>query len=291
MTSDRATLKAWRSSGWVLLRDVFDRAALRLVDDVVEELWRAKPSDVTVDDVDAGIRTRMSHLPTRARANRIKISDLYLRSSDVRAVLLAPQLLNFLAEALDAEPVLCNSLNMEHGSAQEFHVDSLFMTPLTRGGLVASWVALEDVRPGAGPLRVYSGSHKIPPYRFSNGQSHALEAELPDWGKYMQGELDSRELQAESVYARRGDVVVWHADLVHGAELITDRSLTRKSVVGHYFPMRDAMRRGYQVAGPSLDRWVQRRPQPVDLVTRALCAAERRVEKLRGLWRSLRGPA
>jgi phytanoyl-CoA hydroxylase len=283
--SDLATLDAWRSNGWVLLKDMFDGATLRLIDAVVEELWRSKPSDVTVDDVDAGIRTRMSDLPTRARANRIKISDLYLRSSDVRAVLLAPQLMNFLGPVLNDEPVLCNSLNLEHGSAQEFHVDSLFMTPLTRGGVIACWIALEDVRPGSGPLRLYSGSHEIPPYRFSNGGTHALEAELPDWGRYMQGELDARALQAESVYARRGDVVIWHADLVHGAEPITDRSLTRRSLVGHYFPLRDATRRGYRVKGPSSHRWIQRRPQPVDLLTRVLCGGERRAQKLRALWR------
>jgi ectoine hydroxylase-related dioxygenase (phytanoyl-CoA dioxygenase family) len=176
---------------------------------------------------------------------------------------------------------------MEYGSGQDFHTDSLFMTPLTRGGMVAWWIALEDVRPESGPLRLYRASHEIPPFHFSNGRLHAIEDELPAWGEYMERQLHSRGLQHESVYARAGDVVMWHADTVHGAEPIGDRSLTRKSMVGHYFRLADARRRGYKLVREGSGWWVRRRAQPVRSAARFLSFIERRRQNVRALLHQL----
>ena len=41
-----------------------------------------------------------------------------------------------------------------------------------------------------------------------------------------------------SLTDRKGDVLIWSADLAHGGSPVTDRSLTRKSLVGHYCPKR-----------------------------------------------------
>jgi ectoine hydroxylase-related dioxygenase (phytanoyl-CoA dioxygenase family) len=36
---------------------------------------------------------------------------------------------------------------------------------------------------------------------------------------------------------RKGDALIWHADLAHGGSPITDPALTRQSVVGHLSPL------------------------------------------------------
>ncbi len=36
-------------------------------------------------------------------------------------------------------------------------------------------------------------------------------------------------------HARKGDVFVWHANLVHGGAPIINKALTRKSMVIHYY--------------------------------------------------------
>ena len=274
-------LDTWRANGWVHLRGVFTAGEVARINALVDELWRSKPRDVTVDDVDLNLRTRMSSLADQSRAHRVKIGDLFLRSAEVREVLLAPPIKSFLEQILGDAPVLCNSLNMEHGSAQDYHADSIFMTPLTRGGLAASWIALEDVKAGSGPLRLYSASHLIPPYLFSNGETHVIESELAQWGQSMQRELDARGLRAETVYPAAGDVIVWHSDIIHGAEPIADRALTRKSLVGHYFPLRDVKKRGQTIIADRDGLWTKRRPQPVNLTTRILCAIERRVQRVK----------
>jgi ectoine hydroxylase-related dioxygenase (phytanoyl-CoA dioxygenase family) len=35
--------------------------------------------------------------------------------------------------------------------------------------------------------------------------------------------------------AKKGDVLIWHANLVHGGAPILNKSLTRKSMVVHYY--------------------------------------------------------
>ncbi|HEX3070048.1 MAG TPA: phytanoyl-CoA dioxygenase family protein [Thermoanaerobaculia bacterium] len=274
-------LGRWSVEGWLHLPRFFGEAEIAGINRVVDALWRSKPRDVTVDDVDRKVRCRMSGLSDSDRAHRVKISDLYLVSPPVRAMLLDRRLLTVVEALLDDAPVLCNSLNLEKSSGQEYHADSLYMTPLSAGGVVACWIALEDVQPGSGPLRLYPASHLIAPFAFSDGTSHAHDGEMPQWAAYMQSEIDSRSLSSVSVFAKAGDLVIWHSDLLHGAEPITETASTRRSLVAHYYRHSDCVRRGYLVDGTDGAFWWRRRPQPVDWFTRLQCAIERRVQRMR----------
>jgi hypothetical protein len=279
-------LERWNAEGWLHLPRFFGEIEIDGINRVVDSLWAARPRDVTVDDVDRGVRCRMSELSDGDRAHRVKISDLYLVSPPVRAMLLDRRLLDVVEALLDDAPVLCNSLSLEKSSGQEYHADSLYMTPLSAGGVIACWIALEDVRLGSGPLRLYPSSHRIAPFAFSDGTRHAHDEEMPQWAAYMQSEIDSRHLGSVSVYAKAGDLVIWHSDLLHGAEPITEASSTRRSLVAHYYRNADCVRRGYLVDEMGGALWWRRRPQPVDWLTRAQCAIERRVQRVRAAIRA-----
>lgn len=277
--------QTWQQEGWLHLPRFWQEAEVEAVEREVDRLWAERPGAVTVDDVDLRHRCRMSRLPPAHRAHRIKLNDLYLRPGASRALLLEPRLVEIVAALLGDPPVLCNSLNLEKGSGQDYHVDALYMTPLSPSRLVACWIALEDVRPGAGPLRLYPRSHLIPPFTFSDGSRHAVEAEMPQWATFMQRELEARGLEPESVHARAGDLVLWHADLLHGAEPIAAEAPTRKSLVGHYFTHADCRRRGYRLARAGQAFWMKRRSQPTGTWSRLLGALERRVQRARALVR------
>ena len=45
-------------------------------------------------------------------------------------------------------------------------------------------------------------------------------------------------LEERTFLPKKGDVLIWSADLAHGGSPATDPSLTRKSLVGHYCPDR-----------------------------------------------------
>ncbi len=268
--------------GWLHIPSFLTSAEVQFVNDTIANLWRSKPRSITVDDLETSARCRMSELDDDARQHRVKINDLYLTSPTIRDLLLAPKLVAILAPLLEGQPpVLCNSLNLERSSAQDNHADSLYMTPLKRGGVLAAWFALEPVRADAGPLRLYPRSHRIPPYTFSNGMHHAVNEEMHAWGAYIDRELAARSIEPVHVLAQPGDLVLWHADLLHGADPITNPTATRRSMVAHYFPKSDALRRGYSLRTHAAGWWVDRLPQPVSRATRIMSAIERRVQRLR----------
>jgi ectoine hydroxylase-related dioxygenase (phytanoyl-CoA dioxygenase family) len=148
------------------------------------------------------------------------------------------------------------------GSQQRFHFDTFYMPPLVPNKMLASWIALEDCGLAAGPLRYYPGSHKIAPYHFSDGRLNARLEEMPDFDDYIDKQLADTGLQSTQFAARAGDVFIWHAQLYHGGSLIDDMSLTRKSLVTHYFRAQDADPSAVEDAGNGR-YWLRRDPQPV----------------------------
>ncbi len=275
----------WEEEGWLHIPSFLSAAEVAFVNDAIARLWESKPKAITVDDLETRQRCRMSELSDDARAHRVKINDLYLTSPALRDLLLSPKLIEILRPLLYGTPALCNSLNLERSSAQDNHADSLYMTPLTRGGVLACWFALEPARPDAGPLRLYPRSHLIPPYTFSNGLHHAVEGEMHAWAAYIDAQLAARSIEPVRVLAEPGDLILWHADLLHGADPITNPAATRRSMVAHYFTEADALRRGYALRAQAAGLWVDRLAQPVSRTTRILSALERRVQKMRGALR------
>jgi phytanoyl-CoA hydroxylase len=228
----------------------------------VGRLLRERPHEVVVDCLQSGKRTflaQAAHPETR----QFKFNDLYLVSEEVRALALDPGLSATLEDLLGEPAVLCNSLNFEKGSSQPRHIDSLYMTPLTPHALIAAWIALEDVHPDAGPLVYYPGSHRIPLYVFNDGSHHASRDEVVDWFDYMDVQLRLRGLREKRFLARKGDVIVWHADLVHGGSPIKDARRTRNSLVCHYFGKADCLDRGTDLVPMNRGYWMPRLRQPV----------------------------
>lgn len=279
-------LDGWRLDGWVHLRSFLGVQQMDAVTAAVDDLWNERPHRVTVDDLRTGRRCRMSMLSPADWTGRFKLNDLYLQSALIRDVLLSSDLLEILSELLGEDPVLCNSLNLERSSEQDNHVDALYMTPRTPGRLLAVWIALEDVQDDAGPLRLYPGSHLIPPYEFTGGGRQAAPAEMVRWSAWIHDALKERGIAPVTVAASAGDVIIWNGDLLHGAEAIGSMTPTRRSLVAHYFSLPDSLASGYRVRAHGEGRWIQRNPQATGVVTRALNAVERRIQKLRGAWRT-----
>ena len=102
--------------------------------------------------------------------------------------------------------------------------------------LAASWIALEDVSPEAGPLSYYPGSHTIRKFDWGNGMFLTPESshDENDFARHIEAECRQMNLREEVLLARKGDVFVWHAALAHRGNPATRSGLTRKSFVTHY---------------------------------------------------------
>ena len=248
--------------GYAVLEGYFAPHQVDRLASAVHRLLEKRPGEVVADSLQSGRRTFWAQA-ANPQAKNFRFNDLHLMSEEVRGLALDCGLAQMLGELLGEPAVLCNSVNFEKAGSQARRVDSLHMTPRTPHAMVAAWIALEDVHPAAGPLVYYPGSHRIPLYTFNDGTHHATREESSDWFDYIDVQIRLRGLRARTFLARKGDVFIWHADLVHGGSPILDHGRTRGSLVCHYFSESDCVARGADIVPLNGGYWMHRLPLPV----------------------------
>lgn len=258
-----AALRAqFQRDGFLILEGYFSPPRIDGLRAEIARVLRERPLEVVVDSRLTVQRAWWADTPYK-EAERHKVNDLYLLSDVVRGCALDAPLTALLATLLQEPPVLCNSLNLGKGSTDEPHIDSLFMTPRTPAALAATWTALEDVHADSGPLTYFPGSHRIPLHHFSDGSRHAIRSEMPVWFDYIQRELKARGIEEKVFLAKKGDVFIWHSDLVHSGSPIRDLHRTRTSMVCHYYVESDARAMGCDLVPQHGGYWMRRLAQPV----------------------------
>lgn len=145
-----------------------------------------------------------------------------------------------LSVLLGGNSVLFQSINFIRGSEQDTHSDSIHMTTYPLGGLLGVWIALEDVTDENGPLHYYPGSHKLPYYlnKDYDNEGSALFIGSKSYSAYermIEKKIAEQGLKKEIFRAKKGDLLIWHANLFHGGEKHRNPEATRKSMVLHYF--------------------------------------------------------
>jgi len=172
----------------------------------------------------------------------MRVLDIHAVRPEALTLLFAPAIVRFLHLIFDRDPLLFQSLTFECGSEQGIHQDTAYVVVHPPLELAAAWIALEDVKEGSGELQYYEGSHRLPEYLFSGEYKHFNGGrDGADQHKEWEGLLhtNSREMRLplRTFLPKRGDVLIWAADLAHGGASVVDRSLTRRSLVGHYCPI------------------------------------------------------
>lgn len=250
--------------GYLALTGYFSRERIDMVLAAIARLIEQRPREVVVDNLATGQRTFWADADGR-ETRRFKFNDFYLLSPEVRELALDKDLSELLALLLREPAVLCNSLNFQKGSNQPKHIDSLYMTPQTDHALIATWTAFEDAHPDSGPLVYYPGSHKIPLFRFKDGTPHAGPGEMPAWTAYIEAQMKERGIPEKIFLAKKGDVFIWHSDLVHGGGAINDQNRTRNSLVCHYYGEADCRKLNCDLAPLHRGYWMRRLRQSVTL--------------------------
>ncbi len=253
----------FEENGYLILPQYFSGRSIEGALTKTNAIIRRRPVDVVVDFFDTGERTVLALVPPGETKTRLaKVVDLYLHIPEVRALALEKRLVAILRDLLGHVPVLCNSLYFEKGSAQAPHSDILFLTPRSPGHLIVIWVALEDTHQDAGPLEYYPRSHLIKPMIFSSGSTQRVAEEAPKWQAYIEGCITKAGLKKQSFLAKRGDVFIWHANLLHGGGAIGNLSLSRKSAVFHFLSEEDCRQTDLALVEQAGGYWIKR-PNPV----------------------------
>lgn len=157
-------------------------------------------------------------------------------------ILRHPGLLHWIELLMEREPEPFQTIASHKGSQQGAHSDSIHMTTYPLGYLTAAWVAFEDIHPESGPLVYYPKSHRLP-YLFSKdvGITEADFKARSYAGYHERYEprirqiLEENEMEPHYFHAKKGDVLIWHANLIHGGSMRRNLEYSRKAVVCHFF--------------------------------------------------------
>ena len=168
-----------------------------------------------------------------------KVLDTYSVLPEAHSIIFNPTIRDFLKLVFEDDVLAFQGLHFERGSTQAIHQDTAYVVVDEPLRFCASWVALEDVKQGAGELIYYRGSHCLPDWIYSGRFKH-YNHERDKHDEHLQhlAALHERSKTAgyelQSFLAKKGDVLIWSADLAHGGSQITDPSATRRSLVTHY---------------------------------------------------------
>ena len=209
----------------------------------IDRFWDSPPDGMLMETFEPDGAMRYVPPDKAYRAGRTKLLDLYAYSALAREAIASPKLVAFLTALFEGRPKAFQGLMFQSGSQQAIHKDTAYVKIDTNPmHLAASWLALEDIQPGSGELEYYVGSHRAPDFLFG-GVSKWMENHTADHQRF----LDSLHADARvfghvrrSFLGRRGDVLIWHADLAHGGSAVTTPGQSRKSLVTHFTPEGDA---------------------------------------------------
>lgn len=172
--------------------------------------------------------------------NEGKIMFAFRSITQLEAIGKNPLLNELLNVLIRGKAILFQSINFVKGSEQFTHSDSIHMTTYPLGGLLGVWIALEDIDEDNGPLHYYPGSHKLPYYLNKDYDNEGSMWKLgsksyPAYEAMIGRKIEEQGLKKKVFTAKKGDVLVWHANLFHGGNPHTNPNKSRKSVVFHYF--------------------------------------------------------
>lgn len=161
-------------------------------------------------------------------------------SKEVLGLCKHPKLLSTLEFLYGRSPRPFQTINFKIGSNQPLHSDVIHFDTSPSHWVAACWVSLEDMDDFNGTLVYVPGSHKLPVYDFQS-----INLPKAEYGKqfesyaiyeeFIKELVRTTKLDVHKFYARKGQALIWSANLIHGGDKIRDMKRTRWSQAIHYF--------------------------------------------------------
>lgn len=195
-----------------------------------------------------------------------RASELWKESEAVKRLATYPAIAELLEKLYERKPIPFQTLNFKYGSRQKPHSDTIHFSSLPQRFMCGVWVALEDVDANNGSLTYYPGSHKLEITDYTAFQKdferHTVKTVKEDYinyyEPYIQQKMKANGLEAKTLTAKKGDVLIWAANLVHGGLPVVDKTRTRWSQVTHYY-FEDCLYTTPQLSNPLAGEWFLRK--------------------------------
>lgn len=169
-----------------------------------------------------------------------RLQDAWKITPLVKDLAGCPRVMNILRILYQREPFPFQTLNFRVGSQQRTHSDSIHFNSVPQRFMCGVWVALEDTDESNGPLHYYPGSHKLPFYDMADiGIKGSAFVDSYDkyiaYEDFVQNLMEATGQKKEVFRVKKGQALIWSANLFHGGEPILRPGSTRHSQVTHYF--------------------------------------------------------
>jgi hypothetical protein len=216
----RKRMLSFQENGFLILRNYLSEEKVNLVNEAINKLLQDKA--------------------VKFKYGNKKIMFAFHHSTLIKSIGEDEKLKELLAKLVQGEVSLFQSINFLMGSEQHTHSDSIHMTTYPLGGLLGAWFALDDITDENGPLHYYPGSHKLPYYLNADydNEGNALLIGSKSYEEYetmIAKKIAELGIKKEIFTAKKGDLLIWHANLFHGGETHKNKQLPRRSMVFHYF--------------------------------------------------------
>lgn len=173
----------------------------------------------------------------RAGSADMRVQDAWKTNENVRSVATNQKVLDLLGKLYGRRAWPFQTLNFPVGTEQHFHTDSIHFSSVPERFMCGVWLALEDIGPDQGPLEYYAGSHRWPIYTNEHVGFVPRDGRNDQtvYHELWQGLVKRTGVRREMFQARKGQALIWAANLLHGGMPHLDKSKTRWSQVTHYY--------------------------------------------------------
>lgn len=171
------------------------------------------------------------------RGADMRLQDAWKFNDDVRRIAVNPNIINLLSELYGRKAWPFQTLNFPVGTQQHFHTDSVHFSSMPERYMCGVWVALEDIGPDQGPVIYYPGSHRWPIYtneHIGYRPTRARTTQMVYEGLWSQL-VAASGIQPKTLTIKKGQALIWLANLMHGGDIHLSHEKTRWSHVTHYF--------------------------------------------------------
>jgi ectoine hydroxylase-related dioxygenase (phytanoyl-CoA dioxygenase family) len=173
-----------------------------------------------------------------SRGNGLRLIDEWIGNDDVKEIAINKSILELLGKVYGRAAFPFQTLNFPVGTQQNIHSDCMHFNSFPERYMCGVWVALEDVDESNGPLVYYPGSHKWPilwgEHLGKNLSTHKGSGQHifdPAW----QAEIEMSGIEPVRLHCKKGQALIWAANLLHGGSKQLNPSRTRWTQVTHYY--------------------------------------------------------
>jgi hypothetical protein len=224
------------------------------------------PSDLIDRHLDAyaaldarlGVKQGESYPSEKQAAIKQARYDLHVENIETQKMIFNRELMEFLRDYFGDEPILRQPQTGFYPPRTPDHTDSLDIKVSPHGAELRVWCALEDIHPDSGPIYFVPGSHKA----ISEALQREVLTERPEFIDLLRSQMkpttaeeyfsvtkplwdyvkqikltraiEEIGLERRPLLLKKGDVIVFSPDVVHGTCRRNNPTLTRKVFVASW---------------------------------------------------------